>query len=154
MPAASRIEVKFEKPGVKKVSAAWVKKIVHFVLRAEKSRRRSVSVYLTGDPEIRRINRRFLRHDYATDVISFWSEPENLTVKEADYLGDLVVSVETARSASRRLKLPFRQELARYLVHGTLHLLGYDDKKKKDFNRMHQRQEQIVTRVTGRRPMV
>ena len=58
--------------------------------------------------------------------------------------GDLVVSVDTARRVSKDLNIPFREELARYLVHGTLHLLGYDDKNKKDFERMLKRQEEIL----------
>ena len=98
-----------------------------------------MSVLLTGDREIRKINRRFLKHDFATDVVSFDT-------------GDLVVSVEFAKRYARKNKIPYKQELARYLVHGTLHLLGYDDKKKKDHDRMHQRQEIILSRLNGRRP--
>lgn len=112
------------------VSKAWVRRVVEKVLRAEKARR-DISVLVTNDREIRRINKRFLRHDYATDVISFDT-------------GDLVVSADTARRTAKALGIGAREELARYLVHGTLHLLGYDDKKKKDFVRMHKRQEQIV----------
>ena len=52
------------------VRTRWVQKIVASVLKAEKSRR-SISVFLTDDKEIRKINKRFLKHDYATDVVSF-----------------------------------------------------------------------------------
>ena len=47
------------------------------------------------------------------------------------------------------MRIRFREELARYLVHGTLHLLGYDDKKKKDYKKMHKRQEQIIVSLRG-----
>ena len=115
------------------VSKAWVRGIVERVLRAEKSHL-DLSILITNDREIRKINKHFLKHDYATDVISFDT-------------GDLVVSVDTARRLAGELGVPFKEELARYLVHGTLHLLGYDDKKKKDFKKMHRRQEAILKKV-------
>ena len=136
-------------PGARGSSAAWIKKVIAGVLRAEKAKRRSVSVLLTNDRQIRKLNRDFLRHDYATDVISFWAKPETLSPGEADYLGDLVVSVQTAKTVSKKLKLPFREELARYLVHGTLHLLGYEDGTKKDKMKMERRQETLVGRLLG-----
>ena len=92
---------------------------------------------ITGDREIRRLNKKFLNHDHVTDVISFG-------LNEKDLLGEIVVSADTARRVSEELRIPFKEELARYLVHGTLHLLGYDDKNKKEFQRMHARQEEIL----------
>ena len=112
------------------ISKAWVCRVVEKVLRAEKARR-NISVLVTNDREIRRINRRFLKHDTATDVISFDT-------------GDLVVSADTACRTAKELGIGGREELARYLVHGMLHLLGYDDKNEKDFERMHKRQEKIL----------
>jgi probable rRNA maturation factor len=125
------IEVRFEKPAG--VTAAWVKKVVAATLKAEKTAS-SMSVLLTDDRRIRGINKRFLKHDYATDVISFET-------------GDLAVSVDTARRFAKELGIPYRQELARYLVHGTLHLLGYDDKKERDRKRMHKRQEALLKKI-------
>ena len=93
-----------------------------------------MSLLLTDDRRIRAINKRFLKHDYATDVVSFDT-------------GDIVVSAEYARRYARENGIPFREELARYLVHGTLHLLGYDDKKKKDFKEMHARQEKLLKKI-------
>ena len=61
------------RPGVRGMSAAQVRRVVADTLAAEKAKKRSVSVLLTGNREIRRINRRYLKHDYATDVISFGS---------------------------------------------------------------------------------
>ncbi len=129
------IDVRLEKRGV---SEAWVKSLAAKTLKAEKSSM-SLSILITGDREIRKINKKFLKHDYATDVISFPT-------------GDIVASAETARRFSKELGISFREELARYLVHGTLHLLGYDDKKETDHRRMHARQEQILAEVLGRGP--
>ncbi len=121
------IEVRSEKKGV---SAAWVKRVASGTLKAEKSPL-DLSILITGDSAIRKINKKYLKHDYATDVVSFET-------------GDIVVSADTARRFAKELGIPFREELARYVVHGTLHLLGYDDKKKKDRERMHKRQEALL----------
>ncbi len=115
------------------VSKTWVRRVIEKVLRAEK-KRADLSILVTGDREIRKINKRFLRHDFATDAISFST-------------GDIVVSSDTARRYAREHGLAYREELARYLVHGTLHFLGYDDKKKKDYERMHKRQEALLKKV-------
>ena len=102
---------------------------------------------LTNNKEIRAINQKFLKHDYATDVISFEAGSGYLAGKEADYLGDVVVSVDMAQSVAGDLGVPWREELARYLVHGTLHLLGYDDHAPKDREKMSDRQEEIVGKI-------
>ncbi len=137
------IEVRFEKKAG--LSASWVKNILTKTLIAEK-RKAHIDVLITGDRQIRKINKKFLKHDHATDVISFLlgeGEWDGRTVIK----GDLVVSVDTAKTFSRDLGLPFKQELARYLVHGTLHLLGYDDKRPADFKKMHSRQEKILKKI-------
>ncbi|OIO37189.1 MAG: rRNA maturation RNase YbeY, partial [Candidatus Omnitrophica bacterium CG1_02_46_14] len=85
--------------------------------------------------------------DTATDVIAFWFEGTPLTEKERNFLGDIVASVETAKRVAKEMKITFKEELARYLVHGTLHLLGYDDKKPKNKKVMHCRQEWIVDQL-------
>ncbi len=132
------------------VSASWIRRVVGGTLTSERAAKRSVSVLLTDDRRIRNINRRFLSHDYATDVISFGAGEAAAGPK--DFLGDLVVSCQTARRVAKELGVPYRQELARYLVHGTLHLLGYRDRKKKDRERMHARQEKILKRCLKGRP--
>ena len=129
------------------VPEAWVRKVITTTLTSEKSKKRFVSVLLTNDKEIRAINKKFLKHDYATDVISFEAGSGYLAGKEADYLGDVVVSVDTAQSMARELEIPWKQELARYLVHGTLHLLGYDDRATVDRDKMSARQEKIVEKI-------
>ena len=111
--------------------------VIRKTLSSEKIRKARFGVRLVRDKEIRRINKKFLKHDYATDVISF-------SYGEPDYLGDLVVSVDTARRLSRELGISYKEELARYLVHGTLHLLGYDDKAPKHKAKMFKRQEAIL----------
>jgi len=125
------IDVRFEKRCG--VTAAWVRRVIGRTLKAERSKA-DIQALVTDDKRIRRINKRYLKHDYATDVISFDT-------------GDVVVSADTARRYAKEHGIPFREELARYLVHGALHFLGYDDRKTAECRRMHARQEALLKKV-------
>jgi probable rRNA maturation factor len=102
-------------------------------------RGRSLSIAFVTDAAIRKINRRFLGHDYATDVISF--------PLDSDLLGELVISAPYARAEARKRRIPEREELLRYVVHGILHLLGYDDRTPAEKRRMWARQERELRRL-------
>ena len=136
------IEVRFH-PRVRGLSAAFVRRAVSRTLAAERAPKKAVSVFVTTDADIRRLNKKFLKHDYATDVISFGLD-------DGRVLGDIVVSADFARRWAKKLGLAFREELSRYLVHGTLHLLGWQDDTPRRRARMHERQESILRRFHGR----
>ena len=82
----------------------------------------SFAVRFTDDEEIRRTNREYRDRDEATDVLSF---PGESTV-EGRHLGDVLISVPTARRQARRRGHPAEREIRRLLLHGVLHCLGYD----------------------------
>ena len=81
-----------------------------------------VSVGIVDDPRMHVLNRVHLGHDNPTDVLSFVYEATSNTID-----GELIVSAETARRAGAEHGLATPDELLLYIVHGTLHLLGYDD---------------------------
>jgi probable rRNA maturation factor len=83
----------------------------------------SVSVLLTGDAEIQRLNREFRRKNKPTDVLSF---PAGENGGRSRAAGDLAISVETAAREAQRLAHSLSLELKVLLLHGTLHLAGYD----------------------------
>jgi probable rRNA maturation factor len=102
-------------------------------------RRGSISVAVVDDPIIRELNRRYLEHDYPTDVLSFVLE------REGDLLeGEVVVSAETARRTAARLGWPAEHELLLYVVHGTLHLAGYDDLSPESQAQMRQQERRVL----------
>src|SRR5947209_20599476 len=72
---------------------------------------------LAGDRTLRRLNREYLGHDYATDVLSFPSG-------EKPFLGDIAISVDRAQAQAREFKHTLLDEIRILLLHGTLHLLG------------------------------
>jgi probable rRNA maturation factor len=83
------------------------------------------SVCLTGDAEVRELNRLYRGVNRATDVLSFPFEAES-ALAEQDYLGDIVISLDTALRQAQSLRHPLEQEVRILAMHGLLHLLGYD----------------------------
>ena len=89
--------------------------------------RADISPALIDDPAMQVLNRRWLEHDYPTDVLSFVLEHD-----ESSLEGEVIVSVDTARRQAERLGVPLEDELLLYVVHGMLHLVGYDDHEPLD----------------------
>jgi probable rRNA maturation factor len=90
-----------------------------------------ISVTLTGDAEIKQLNKKYLKRDYTTDVLSF-----NINEKQADgrfYLGDIVVNKDQAARQAKAYGNDLDHEIAALVEHGVLHLLGVhhpDDDEK------------------------
>ncbi len=84
-----------------------------------------LSICLATDPYVRSLNRRWRRRNTPTDVLSFPAGPSPIQ-SSGNLLGDVVVSLDTARSRAGGGKEGLERELERYLAHGLLHLLGYD----------------------------
>ena len=117
-----------------------LERLVRDVLRIEGVSRASISLAMVDDATIHEINRLHLGHDWPTDVITF-----PLSEAGDDCLaGELVVSGEMARAtATERGHEPW-EELALYVVHGLLHLRGYDDLTEDDARAMRRREDEVM----------
>lgn len=106
-----------------------------------------VSILLTNDREIQKLNSSYRGKDKATDILSFPLLDKNST-PVTSALGDLVISLETAKRQAVKYKHSLNKELERLIVHGILHLLGYDHEKvtKNEAERMR-RKERKLTRI-------
>jgi len=115
-----------------------------------------VSVSLVSDDEIQELNRIYRNLDRPTDVLSFALREGNPLpgpiAEELELLGDIVVSVPTAMRQSTDYGHSLARELAFLLVHGLLHLLGYDHETEADEAEMTQLQETVLGRVGLHRP--
>ncbi len=146
---ALSIEVQIDEPYREALSEAWLGGLVEAVLRAEGRTRGGVTLVITGDEEIRALNRDFLGNDAPTDVLSFPAEgsAEPFIVPEeeaADYLGDVIISFPTAARQAAEQGHAIEDELALLVVHGCLHLLGYDHADEESERQMWARQETIL----------
>ncbi|MFM8251963.1 MAG: rRNA maturation RNase YbeY [Planctomycetota bacterium] len=106
----------------------------------------AISVAIVDDPTIHQLNVRFLQHDYPTDVLSFLLSDPSQPIE-----GEIIVSADTAARAAREYGWQLADELLLYVIHGTLHLVGYDDHQPRDLARMR-RQERRHLQSFGLQP--
>lgn len=123
----------------RKVDNGFVRSITMETLKKEK-RSGDISFLFTGNDYIRELNRKHRSVDRVTDVLSF---PMN----DEEILGDVVISLEKTEEQAAAYGQSFERELARLIIHGLLHLIGYDDSGKQQKKRMEERQEQILKEV-------
>ncbi len=99
------------------------------------NKRVSVSIVFTDDRFIKNMNKRYLKHDRVTDVISF---PLG---DEAGVNGEVYVNLDQAKRQAREYGVTFREEVRRLVIHGTLHLLGYRDSSASLKSKMRRRED-------------
>lgn len=110
--------------------------------------RAEVHLTFVTDAVARRLNGRYRRARRTTDVLAFPLEVPG----PVQLLGEVIVSAETARRQARRLGVSTGLELALLVVHGLLHLVGYDDRTPLEARLMHERERAILERVCGHTP--
>jgi probable rRNA maturation factor len=128
------------------LARARVTEIARRVLASEGVREAIVSITFVGTRAMAALNRKHLGQRGATDVISFgFSE----STRRGPVIADIYIAPEVARTNARRHGAGVREELARLVVHGLLHVLGYDhaDDESRVTSPMWQRQERILARV-------
>ncbi|MBM7117558.1 rRNA maturation RNase YbeY [Archangium primigenium] len=103
-----------------------------------------LSISLVGDHAIRRLNRTWRKKDKATDVLSFPAGEAPKGTPGPRQLGDIVISLDTAKVQAKEYERTLESEVARYLAHGLLHLLGHDHERPKDAQRMARAEEQLL----------
>jgi probable rRNA maturation factor len=128
----------------RRIPRRWIRRAVVEVLEETRWRTVDISVAVVDDRSMRQLNRRFLGHDFATDVLSF---PLAKIPRRGILEGEIVVSADTAARQARRWGVPFRNELLLYVVHGMLHLVGYRDHTEGGRRRMRRGERAIFQRL-------
>lgn len=119
-------------PKVKKrIITDWIKKVIV----AEGKEVGDISFISCSDEYLLEVNKKFLEHDYYTDVITF-DYVENDIIS-----GDIFISIDRIKANSVEFKCDFTNEFLRILIHGVLHLIGYKDKTKSDKLLMTQKED-------------
>ncbi len=117
------------------IDARRLQAAVRAVLAGEQVSQARIGIAVVDNPKIHDVNRRFLQHDCPTDVISFVLNDEGEPLE-----GDLMVSAEMAATVAADYDWPADDELLLYVIHGTLHLVGYDDQCEADRREMRARE--------------
>ena len=162
-PRTWRVHLSLESTKLR-ITPAVIRKVLREILRHAETdiaipHVNEINVMFINDARMREINFEFRKKDKPTDVLSFPQfAPREISgkqkVKEVSgtYLGDLVISTETTLRQAKRFGVTRREELVRLLVHGVLHLCGYDHEKvpAKEANRMRRRERVIRAAVLAR----
>jgi len=108
------------------------------VIHQEKEKAGNINIIYTDNPEILELNRKYLNHDYYTDVIAFHYGP-TLEVE-----GDMFISLDKVQENAGEYGVAFEDELLRVTVHGLLHLIGYTDKTDEEKEIMHSLEDRYI----------
>ena len=106
----------------------------------------SLTILLSNNKNIKRLNKKFRNKNKATDVLSFPFQ-EKFNMKNSSYIGDIIMSYEFMNKPKLLSSLDFKNKVTRIFIHGFLHLLGYDHIKLKDFKKMLIEEEKIYKTV-------
>lgn len=101
-----------------------------------------VSFLFCSDDRIKDINKEFLSHNYETDIITFHDTDDDGKIES-----DIIISLDTVKSNAKRFKKNLAEELFRVILHGLLHLCGYDDKDKKNKKIMRKMEDHYLQKI-------
>lgn len=117
-----------------------IKHLVHTLFASEQKSLHSLDIIFCSDAYLLDINRKFLSHDYFTDIITF-----DLAGVDGPTEGEIYISVDTARTNAKTYNVLLSNELLRLIIHGSLHLCGFVDKTPRDKNRMSAKENQYLS---------
>jgi probable rRNA maturation factor len=103
-----------------------VQKVIESIVEKERKKLGEINYIFTDNKNILEINEKFLKHDYYTDVITFNNNRKNVIA------GDIFISTEQILINSKKYNNSYTEELIRVLIHGVLHLIGYNDKSESE----------------------
>jgi len=102
----------------------------------------TINIIFCSDEYLLEINKKYLNHDYFTDIVTFNYNEKNIIS------GDLFISVDRIRENAENFETEFSNELARVLIHGILHLLGYEDYSPELKKIIHEREDEALKRLS------
>ena len=99
---------------------------------------------------LRALNRKFLNRNYATDVLAFAGKGLYPLVPKKQLIGDIIISVDAAKENAKRFETSFEYEIVLYMIHGILHLLGFNDHNQRDIKRMRSEEKRLFKCLEGK----
>ncbi len=108
----------------------YFQSVVSHLIKEENKEEGDLTLIFCSDEYLLEINNKHLNHDYYTDIITFdYSQKKNIS-------GDLFISIDRVKENAKEFSVPFLNELSRVVVHGVLHLCGYNDKTEEEKKQM------------------
>ena len=129
------------------IDQKWLGRTAEAILSAARAETTELSVVLVSDRRMRALNRRYRKQDRPTDVLAFPLREGKCSRFRRSLLGDVVISMQTAKRQAKELGHSLRKEVVRLLVHGILHLLGYDHERNVRAAAVMARRERAILRA-------
>ncbi|MBI2855292.1 MAG: rRNA maturation RNase YbeY [Chloroflexi bacterium] len=160
VPYPTTVDVQVFPPFARRVTKTWLRSVAQKALQFDNSPTPlSISLVIADDDTVRDLNRRYRGYDETTDVLAFplqeigedghhGADDFPVIPSETSELGEIVVSYPQAARQAREGKKPIRSELALLVVHGILHLLGYDHAETEEERVMWAKQDEILATVS------
>ena len=126
-------EVKFNLKNKKRIKN-WIKRVIE----EHKKSNVNISYIFTSENYILEINKKYLNHNYYTDIITFDYSSNELIE------GDIFISIDTVYSNSKKFKTNFNEEMLRVIIHGIFHLIGFKDKSKQQKLEMRELENKAI----------
>jgi len=153
---SEEIEISVEEEFRGLVDENWVRKIAQHILKAESvAPPYEVSLVFTDSETVQRLNRDYRGVDAPTDVIAFYMLPEKETASAfvlppdgVTRLGEVIISYPQAVEQAKEQGHSVNKELALLIIHGILHLLGYDHEKPEEEAKMRAREKELLEKVS------
>ncbi|MBL0180882.1 MAG: rRNA maturation RNase YbeY [Chitinophagaceae bacterium] len=117
-----------------------LKRALEHIFRKEKTKLQKLDYVFCSDDFLLDINKKFLKHNYFTDIITF-----DLSRLKNQVEGEVYISIDRVIDNAKTLKIPPKTELCRVIFHGALHLCGYSDKKRGEIEIMRAKEEEYLT---------
>jgi len=122
-----------------RVDEKFLKKVAQKVLASEKKNKTELSIALVGPKRIKELNKKYRKKDKVTDVLSFTYNKNS---------GEIVICPQEVKKNTKRFNSSFKKELARVLIHGVLHLFGYDHEgSEKEAEKMRKKEEYYFSKI-------
>lgn len=138
----SKINFFCEDTTFKPSNSKTLKKWIEDSISQEGLQLQSLNFIFCSDDFLLDINRNYLSHDYLTDIITFNQSDDELVIE-----GDIFISIDRVKSNALSLNLQFENELARIVIHGVLHLIGYNDKTPSEKDEMTQMEDNYLSQL-------
>ena len=127
------------------ISLTTIQQKTRDILNALACHNAELSILIVDDPQIAILNKKYLHRHGPTNVIAFPMRTDQFSNINPELLGDVVISIETAEKEGKRIGISMEERFAQLLVHGILHLLGYDhEASEQEADKMEKKSDEIL----------
>jgi probable rRNA maturation factor len=146
--SAARIDIQVAARYLDNIKSALLREAARATLEQQRLQG-DLTIVITGNAQLRALNREFRGVDAPTDVLSFATDDQPQASKQTRYLGDVIISYTQANEQAKVGGHPVEAELQLLVVHGVLHLLGHDHDTRPEKARMWQAQAKILKSISA-----